>query len=219
MRSVGVPRVVWTVYAVVAAVHLGFQVAAPGHLGSRVTQVLLAPTLVVVLLASVPAPRGRLVRWTVAALAFCFLGDLLPGLVPSDVSFLAMVGAFLVAQVFFIVAFWPSRAQSFLAARRGWLVAYMLAFGVLVAVVGPDAGSLLVPVVVYGVTLTLMAVLASGLGPLGAVGGALFFVSDALIAVNSFSLDVPASGVIIMATYAAALGLLVAAVVRSVGEH
>ncbi len=203
----------WLAYGGLATVHLGFQVFAPATIGTRLTQVLLAPLLIVVLRRSTAAPRSRTVRWTISALVFCFLGDLLPGVLPEPVRFPAMIGAFLIAQSQFIVAFAPWRRHSVLVRRRGLAVVYGAAFLTLVITVGPKAGVLFVPVLVYGGMLTAMALLSTGIGRLGAVGGILFFVSDALIAINTFALAVPAADFVIMATYAAALALLVAAVV------
>ncbi len=64
---------------------------------------------------------------------------------------------------------------------------YGLALLALVVACAPDAGSLLVPVVVYGVCLVTMAVVATGVDRLAAVGGAVFLLSDALIALNAFA--------------------------------
>ena len=203
----------WLAYFGLVAVHLAVQLFAPTSMGTRLTQVFLAPLLILALARSTPSPRTRIVRWTMAALVFCFLGDLLPGLLPESVSFLAMVGAFLVSQILFIVAFAPWWRHAVLAQRPGGALAYGVVFLGLVVGVGPHAGPLLVPVVIYGATLTAMALLSTGIGRRGAVGGLLFFVSDALIAINTFAWDVPASGFVIMATYTAALALLVAAVV------
>lgn len=201
----------WWGYAALALLHLGFQVLAPSSVGTRLTQVCLAPVLLLLLWRATAGRPSTAGRWTMAALTFCFVGDLLPGLVPSAVSFVAMVGAFLVAQVCFIAAFLPWRRAAL--GRRAVVVAYGVAFVALVALVAPHAGALLGPVLLYGVCLTTMAVLSGGLGRLGVLGGALFFVSDALIAVTTFTGRVPGADVVIMATYAAALALLVAAVV------
>lgn len=212
MRSRGIPWAGWALYAAVAAVHLGFQAVAPHHLGARATQAVLAPILLVLLSRAVPAPRGHLFGWTGVALGFCFLGDFLPALVADDLAFWVMIGAFLIAQICFIVAFWPEREGSFLKRRPAWLTIYAAALITLTALVGPRAGSLLTPILLYGLILTVMAVLASGLGVRGAVGGVLFLVSDALIAIKTFDVRVPAEGFLIMVTYASALGLLVSAV-------
>ena len=46
---------------------------------------------------------------------------------------------------------------------------------------------LLVPVLVYGACLGTMAVLSTGVNQVTAVGGALFLVSDGLIALDAFA--------------------------------
>ena len=68
------------------------------------------------------------------------------------------------------------------------------------------AGGLLVPVLVYGACLGTMAVLSTGVNRLTAVGGALFLVSDGLIALDAFvaGFGLPAQGFVVMATYVAA---------------
>ena len=93
---------------------------------SNLTQWLLMPTLVVVLLTLAPRgrrPLPRLRTATLVALGFSWLGDLLPDLVPQSASFLAMVGAFLLAQLAFIVGLLPFRRQSILTRRRGLVAA------------------------------------------------------------------------------------------------
>jgi len=71
------------------------------------------------------------------------------------------------------------------------------------------------PVVVYGLTLTAMAVLATGLGRLTGLGGALFMLSDSLIALKAFrEWDGRALSMAVMGTYAAAEALLVMGIVR-----
>ena len=180
---------------------------------SNLTQWLLMPTLVVVLLTLAPRgrrPLPRLRTATLVALGFSWLGDLLPDLVPQSASFLAMVGAFLLAQLAFIVGFLPFRRQSILTRRRGLVAAYAVAFVGLVLACAGGAGSLLVPVIVYGATLTVMAVLATGVNTLTGVGGAVFMLSDSLIALGAFrgGESRPLS-VAVMATYAVAELLLV----------
>ncbi len=177
---------------------------------TTVTQWLLAPTLAVGLALAHPRPRPRMLRWALVALAWCFLGDFLPSVVPGSVRFLAMVGAFLVAQLAWITAFAPWRRQA-LAGRRRWAVAaYVIVAVVLLAVCLPQTATLAVPVVGYAAALATMATLALGPNRWTATGGALFLVSDSLIALQTFtpaplpiSLELP-----IMATYAAALALL-----------
>lgn len=189
---------------------------------ATVSQWLLMPLLALALASATSgAPRGRLVRLTLVALGFSWLGDTAPDAVPDDAAFLVLVGFFLVAQVVYVVAFWPYRHASILspsqpARRRALALVYLLALVVLVVACAPGAGSLLVPVLVYGATLTLMAALATGVGRLVALGGAVFVVSDSLIALEAFvdGWALPAQGFWVMVTYIAAQWLIVAGVVR-----
>ncbi len=188
--------------AIMTLVHLAVIVVAPDGALEDATQALLMPLLAVALLAAAAPPRGRLVLLVLVALVFSWLGDAVPMVVPDDLAFLAKVGCFFGAQVAFIAAFWPWRRHS-VAARHPWAVlVYAAALAAILALVWRGAAGLLLPVVVYATTLTLMAVLATGMGPLAGVGGAVFMVSDAILAVNAFSdLALPHVGVWIMLTY------------------
>lgn len=210
---------------VIALVHLLSHVLPVGDGAftlTRVTQWLLMPSLALLLWASTQSAASRLVRLVLLALFFSWLGDFLPGFMGGgDASFLTMVGGFLLAQITYIAAFLPFRERSFLRTNRVAVFAYVLAFVALLYMCAPGAGGLIIPVVVYGALLATMAVLASGLGRIGALGGALFFISDAMIAIEAFApaSALPSSGLLVMTTYIAAQALLVAAVLKSEGSR
>ena len=157
-----------------------------GDVLADVTQVLLVPLLAGVLWCETSPPRSRLVTLVLVALGLSWLGDSAPKLVTGDASFLVMVGFFLLAQVAYIAAFWPFRGRSVLHVHRGWLVGYLAVVVALVAVCAAGAAEMLVPVLVYGACLGTMAVLATGVNRLTALGGAVFLVSDGLIALDAF---------------------------------
>lgn len=204
------------VFGALAVAHLTAQLAGAGTV-AMVTQWLVMPALAAVLWTG--APRDRLVRLVSLALGFSWLGDTVPALFDGDTRFLVMVGWFLCAQVTYAVAFWPSRHRSVL--RRPALAGYVAAFAVLLALCAPGAGGLLVPVICYGLCLTVMAVLATGVHPLTGVGGAVFLVSDGLIALDAFAAwyAPPVPGFWVMATYLAGQALIVAGVVRATGRR
>lgn len=206
-------------FAVVALVHLVAQLAGRDLLADG-TQVLLMPLLAGTLWCETRAPRSRLVSLTLVALALSWLGDTAPKLADGDASFLLMVGFFLLAQAAYITAFWPFRRRSVLHVRRPLLLAYLAVVAGLVAACVGGAAGMLVPVLVYGACLGTMAVLSTGLNRLTAVGGALFLVSDGLIALDAFApaFDLPAHGFWVMATYVAAQALIVAGVLRQDAE-
>lgn len=128
-----------------------------------------------------------------------------------------MLGFFLVAHVVYLVAFWPLRGRGVLGRRRLLVVPYLLVLAGLLALVVPGAGELAIPVIGYGAVLTGVAVLAT-FDRVADVGGALFILSDALIALNSFADHslLPVHGFWVMFTYVAAQTLLVIGVLRVV---
>ena len=207
-------RSVLGAYVVLAVVHVGAQLAEAAALAT-VTQVLLMPVLAIALLM-LTGTGPRLVRLTLVALGFSWLGDSVPRLMEDDPAFLAMVGFFLVAQVVYVVAFRPYAGRSVLTGPRSVLAAYLLPAVALMALTLPEAGVLAPAVLVYGACLLAMALLASGVHPLAWAGGALFAVSDGLIAIGGFGpWDVPeaAGGAAVMTTYTLAQLLIVLGVV------
>jgi uncharacterized membrane protein YhhN len=126
-------RLAFGALAAVTVVQLVTQLADVSGPVQDVSQDLLMALLALALALAVPRPRGLLVTGTLAALGFSFLGDAAPDVTSDDVSFLVMVGCFLVAQAAYVVTFWPLRGES--VAGRSWL--YVLPYaGVFVALVG-----------------------------------------------------------------------------------
>ena len=200
---------------IVTLAHLVAQLADAGDV-ANVTQWFLMPLLAAVVRLAAGAGRGtRLVRLTVVALLLSWLGDSAPDVAGDDLSFVTMLGFFLLAHVTYLVAFWPLRREGVLGRRPVAVAAYVVVWAVLVAVCAPGADELLVPVVVYGATLTAMAVLAT-FDRLAAVGGVAFVVSDSLIALNAFveGFDLPGYGFWVMLTYVTAQVLLALGVLR-----
>lgn len=203
------------VLVVLVLVHLVAQLAGAGVL-EQVSQWTLMPALAAVVLTATRWPRGHLVTWVLVALGFSWLGDLVPSLVGDGAAFLVMVGFFLLAQVAYVVAFAPAVRRSVVHRRPLLVLPYAAVLAALVAACAPGAGSLLVPVCVYGGMLTAMAILSTGLGRVAAVGGAVFLATDALIALEQFvpAWDLAGQGFWVMLTYTVGQGLLAAAVVR-----
>ncbi len=212
-----------------AVVHLGAHLAAAARL-TEVSQWFLMPLLAAwVVAATTGRSRDRIVRLTLAALVASWLGDTVPDLVPSGASFLAMVGFFLCAQACYIAAFWPFRSRSVLGslraastgrrrARATATVAYVVVFIALVAACAPGTGSLLVPTIVYGLCLVSMAALATGVNGRVALGGAIFLVSDSLIALQAFTswYALHQHGFWVMLTYVVGQALIASGVVAQV---
>lgn len=201
--------------AAAAVAHLAAQLAGDDGV-ANVTQWFLMPLLAAtVWLAAGPQRATRLVRLAVVALLLSWLGDTAPDLAPDDLSFVTMLGFFLLAHVAYLVAFWPLRRDGVLGRRPALVAPYAVAFVALVAACAPGAGGLVGPVVVYGAALSAVAVLAT-FDRFAAVGGVLFIASDSLIAMNAFlgGYDLPGHGFWVMFTYVAAQVLLAVGVLR-----
>ncbi|MDX3800841.1 lysoplasmalogenase [Streptomyces sp. AK04-3B] len=189
-------------FALAAAVDLlslafGFE---PGH---AVAKPLLMP-----LLAAWAALRGA-PRLLVAALLCGWGGDTLL-LFDADAAFLAGMASFAAGHVCYLVLFTRvgrSRAGALLLAP-----CYAVALITTVVLLRPDLpAELRLPVAVYSTLLTAMACTATArLGPVAGAGGALFLLSDTLIATGvAHWPQPPRPDLWIMLTYIAAQFLLV----------
>lgn len=198
-------RLSLTLLAVATAVHLGSQIADVDA-GSTITKPLLMILLAwYVAVAARPPLRTPLA----AAVLFGWLGDVLLQL--DDPSmFLGGMGAFAVGHVWYQVTAirfgrWRTRRVAVAAG------CYALVLVALLAWLWPGLpGDLRGPMVVYSLLLTGTAVLTVGIGVRAAIGGALFLISDSLIATGiAHTWRPPAVDVWVMATYVAAQFLLV----------
>lgn len=155
-------------------------------------------------------------RWLLIGLGFSLAGDI--ALLWPQQGFLPGLVSFLVAHLAYLVAF---TRESPLAARKAPFVAYALLAGAILAFLwGGIPSALRWPVLAYVVCLAAMAAqtavvwqLARGQAgerraSLAALGGFLFMVSDALLAINRFHTPLPASSLWILASYWSAQWLL-----------
>ncbi|MFF0125526.1 lysoplasmalogenase [Streptomyces mirabilis] len=210
-------RVLLVSFGVAAAVDLvslavGF---TPGH--------LVAKPLLMPLLAAHAVVRGG-PRLLVAALLCGWGGDVLL-LSDADLAFLVGMASFAAGHVCYLLLFRGPDAPHRPPHVRGpsaWLGgAYVLALVVTVTLLWPDLpAGLRIPVAGYSLLLTAMAAASTRLGPVAGAGGALFLLSDTLIATGVADWpQLPRPDFWIMLTYAAAQFLLVSGVQGTLGAH
>ncbi|MEV7276277.1 lysoplasmalogenase [Streptomyces sp. NPDC093111] len=174
------------------------------ELGHQVAKPLLMP-----LLAGYAVSR-RAPRALVAGLLFGWGGDVFL-LSDADWAFLVGMGSFAVGHVCYLVLFGRRRT----GAAPG--VAYGIALLGTVAALWPGLpDDLRIPVAGYSLLLTAMAYRSGALGPLAGAGGALFLLSDSLIATGVAGWpQLPAPDFWVMLTYIAAQWLLTEGTLRA----
>lgn len=163
-----------TAFAAAGGAHLGALLSGQASV-ERVTKPVLMP-----LLAEYVLHRGG-PRLLALALLFGCAGDALLQL-GGDAAFLAGMGAFAAGHGCYLALFARHGAPGGARTRR-LAAAYGAAWLGTVALLWPGlAAELRVPVALYGLLLTAMALGASRAGSWAAAGGALFALSDTLIA-------------------------------------
>ncbi|WP_030318376.1 lysoplasmalogenase [Streptomyces sp. NRRL B-3229] len=201
-------RVLLAAFALAAALDLA-SLAVGSHGGHVVAKPLLMP-----LLAAWAAARGA-PRLLVAALLCGWGGDILL-LSDADPAFLAGMTCFAAGHVCYLALFGRRGTPR---ARAALLVpAYATALVTTVALLWPDLpAGLRVPVAGYSTLLVAMACAAAvRLGPVAGLGGALFLLSDTLIATGVADWpQPPRPDLWIMLTYLAAQFLLATGTLRA----
>ncbi|MGY1501862.1 lysoplasmalogenase [Streptomyces sp. QTS52] len=210
-------RVLLTAFALTAAVDL-IALAAGSGTGHALAKPLLMP-----LLAAHAQLRGA-PRLLPVALLLGWAGDVLL-LAGADLAFLAGMACFAAGHVCYLALFRTYGKRDLTAngtpraraARTRLAGAYALALvGTLGALWPGLPAELRVPVAGYSLLLTAMAYRATALGLLAGTGGALFLLSDTLIATGVADLpQLPRPDFWIMLTYLAAQWLLTGGVLAA----
>ncbi|MET3985895.1 lysoplasmalogenase [Streptomyces sp. PvR034] len=191
-----------------SAALLGFAVATAADLGSLLagwdTGHLVFKPLLMPLLIGYALTRGA-PRALVAALFFGWGGDLAL-LFDADPAFLVGMGSFALGHLCYLALFGRRPASPLAgAAYAGALL------GTVTLLWGDLPADLRIPVAGYSLLLTAMAWRSGALGWRAGLGGALFLLSDTLIATGvAHWPQLPRPDFWVMATYAAAQYLLAA---------
>lgn len=146
--------------------------------------------------------QGRFGHLIVLGLAVSLCADIAIGR-----SFIVGLAIFLLAHIVYLVAFIPKisfKAYGVSIAAYGLIAAGIASH----LMAGASAQGLLVPVLVYIGCITLMAATLAaaaarqrGQFVWAAIGGGLFFISDAIIGITKFTQDFAYSGIAVLITY------------------
>ena len=176
--------------------------------------------MITLLLYFISATKGY-PRWryyVMAALVFSWGGDVF--LISSE-WFTAGLVSFLIAHIFYIIAYQKTGAASGKLKPLD-IIKFVVYGAVLIWVIYPGLGDLLIPVLIYALVLLGMGVWAhkrrgatsSASFQLVAIGAILFALSDGLIAINKFAFEIPFERALVMSIYMTAQYLIVQGLIK-----
>ncbi|TCJ14152.1 lysoplasmalogenase [Flaviaesturariibacter flavus] len=207
----------WILFYLIALVTDGVFIYMQDESLRVFSKTALMLTLLLMVKYTTPKGSSRIKSLLFTALAASLLGDvLLLFEVRSPDFFLGGIGAFLVAQLAYALAFNHLRVLKGIAFRLVALVPVVAYYVCLIALLWEHLGALRVPVLVYGAVISMMLAMALQLARLKnrrsallIFGGALLFVvSDSTLALNRFYEPFRGAGLVVMGTYGFAQLLL-----------
>ena len=217
MRPLPIWPVPWLAVATLVCALLAIS-AAPWALGMPALNFVFKPLTTLLVIAhawprGLQQPAQR--RWVLVGLSLSWIGDV--ALLWPQQGFLPGLLSFLLAHLAYLVAFTrEQRVAVWVAARTAvrmlpFVVYALIAAAVLWHLWPGVPPALRLPVLAYVLCLSAMAAQTGALalagGPRGrvlALGGALFMLSDALLATNKFAGPLPLANLSILASYWAA---------------
>lgn len=147
-------------------------------------------------------------KWYSTALIFSFFGDVFlmySGQLPFKIGLIS----FLIAHILFIrIVTQRIKKVSFLSILTA-VIPFAVFLSLLIYTIKDSLGELLVPVIIYGFTISMFGVVSlinyvetkSAKSIWMLIGAIVFMISDTLLAINKFYLPKEIFGVLIMGTY------------------
>lgn len=214
------PRRLFIAFALVSMAELYF--IATGQDSFRIfTKPLLIPLLAGIYWASSITKPFKFRDFILLGLLFSWVGDVM---LQMDGFFIPGLVSFLLAHVFYILFFSKTEGESisFFKSRPVMLIAVLAYLVELMYLLWPTLGGMKIPVMAYGITISVMLSAAlwqyqklDGKTSLFFILGATLFVaSDSLLALNKFRKPFETAGISIMSTYILAQLFIVMGAIR-----
>jgi uncharacterized membrane protein YhhN len=184
-----------------------------------ITKALIIPLLMVYFVININPLSDRLNRSMFAGLFFSWAGDVILELSNNNPAlFTPGLLCFLAAHVMYFTVFVTTKGKNSILTNRIGLLVPVIIYGItLVAYLYSDLGPMRLPVIVYAIVILTM--LSGAINRKEKVnrrsyllvlsGAILFVISDSVIAVSKFSYKFESSGIVIMSTYILAQYLIV----------
>jgi len=191
-----------------------------------VLRTIFKPLLMLTLLLLYLVSKRNFNKWYIGALGFSFFGDVLL-MFQGEIYFMLGLISFLIAHIIYIkiVMDWLNKPnlKSIVVAA----VPFLIIFFALINLLKNNLNEMFVPVVVYGITISIMGLVSllyyQNSKSLSAIfmvfGASLFIISDAVLAINKFYNTNEIFPITIMLTYITAQYLIYKAVITRKIEH
>ena len=156
------------------------------------------------------------------AILLSWFGDI-SLLYQTETYFMLGIGFFLIAHVCYILILKKATYQK-LQFEVFKILPYAVYLVILFSLLLPKVGDLTLPIFIYGIVISVMAGTArlregntsNESYQLAFYGSILFLISDSLLAIDKFYVNIPFSGLWVMSTYLAAQYLLVKGILKHV---
>ena len=171
---------------------------------------LIVVSLLIYFISKTVATPSRLRSLIITALLFSLLGDLLLLFEANDpVFFITGLIAFLLAHIFYIIAFNHLRTTEKIRLKILFFIPVLCYYLFLIVVLYNYLNEMKIPVMVYGGAISLMLVMAvhlagikyASLGRIVFFGALLFIISDTILAFNKFYRQWDQASIMIMLSY------------------
>lgn len=161
-------------------------------INSSLLQVIFKPMIMLSLMVLYYYSVEKKNNWFLLALAFSFLGDVL--LMDKNNLFLYGIAAFLMAQVIYIKLIVGQLNKSGVQQKILAIIPFAIFIIVLLGVLKDNLGEFLIPVIIYGLTISIFGIVSllnylsdrSKIALILLVGAVLFILSDSMIALFKF---------------------------------
>ncbi len=188
--------------------------------GNTLWQTISKPLIIPALMACYIAGSKSWIRLYVLALFFSFAGDVL--LMDKNNLFLFGIASFLLTQLLYVLIVAKQLVKSDGRTVIAAILPFLIFFLVLIAVLKPGLGNFFIPVLVYGLAISVFGVVVfinylqnKDKPAIRLLAGALLFIaSDSMIALNKFYEERAFYGVSVMITYILAQYLIYTYMIR-----
>lgn len=170
-------------------------------------QIVSKPLIILTLIVLYYFSAKQRNNWYILALFFSFLGDVF--LLDKNGYFLLGIGSFLITQILFIKLITSQLKKAGNYQIIISLLPFAIFFTVLIITIKENLNEFLIPVIIYGITISFFGMVAmlyylinkTKISLLLLLGAILFIASDSMIALNKFHESKSLYPVAIMITY------------------